>query len=97
MIRYIICSLTINIAFSRFNKPYPDIGLHESNYICSLDTKVNPSTYLSYKDEIPQIWGSSCGRNRGVFVTDPPDGHTYSCAKFPPEWLFLNCFRPEIF
>ena len=24
-----------------------------------------------------------CGRNRGIFVLDPPDGHTYGCVKFP--------------
>jgi hypothetical protein len=50
---------------------------------------VNAETFLSFQDEIPQIWGYSCGRNRGVFVTDPPDGHTYSCAKFPPDWFDL--------
>ena len=29
---------------------------------------------------------SACGRNRGVFVTQPPDGHTYNCAHFPQRW-----------
>jgi hypothetical protein len=53
----------------------------------NLTSLVNPDTYLSYRDEIPQIWGYSCGRNRGVFVSNPPDGHTYSCAKFPPQWF----------
>ena len=24
-----------------------------------------------------------CGRNRGAFALDPPDGHTYSCTVFP--------------
>jgi hypothetical protein len=24
-----------------------------------------------------------CGRNRGAFALDPPDGHTYSCVVFP--------------
>lgn len=119
--------LLFKLIIGRFNKPYPDIGLHESSYVCSLDSKgyliylflylslpfftflffslyllllfyfiffilVNPSTYLNYKDEISQIWGSSCGRNRGIFVSDPPDGHTYSCGKFPPSWYRIHLF-----
>ena len=23
---------------------------------------------------------------RGIFVTEPPDGNTYNCAKFPSDW-----------
>jgi hypothetical protein len=62
----------------------PKVSLLPSSV--ALTSPVNVDTYLSYKDEIPQIWGYSCGRNRGVFVSNPPDGHTYSCAKFPPHW-----------
>ena len=32
------------------------------------------------------MWGSACGRNRGVFITTPGDGHTYDCGTFPNHW-----------
>ena len=53
---------------------------------CRLDKKINEKTFASYVDEIGNIFGSACGRNRGIFVTDPPDGHTYNCAAFPERW-----------
>jgi hypothetical protein len=48
---------------------------------CQLDPKVNPSTILNYRTEIGEMWGSACGRNRGVFVLDPPDGNTYGTVR----------------
>ena len=53
---------------------------------CGLDPKINEWTFTSYLDEIGNIFGSACGRNRGIFVIDPPDGHTYNCAHFPEAW-----------
>jgi hypothetical protein len=32
----------------RYYKPHPDIGLHESDYVCSLDTKGQPRYALRY-------------------------------------------------
>jgi len=61
----------------------PAAGLQIS---CGLDPKINAWTFESYLDEIGNIFGSACGRNRGIFVTDPPDGHTYNCAHFPVAW-----------
>lgn len=29
------------------------------------------------------VFAPLCGRNRGAFVLDPPDGGTYGCAEFP--------------
>lgn len=69
-----------------FTKPYPDVGLHESQYRCVLDNKVNVNSFASFKDEINGLWGTVCGRNRGIFVLDPPDGHTYSCDHLPAAW-----------
>eukprot|EP00457_Paulinella_chromatophora_P003750 gb/GEZN01003758.1/.p1 GENE.gb/GEZN01003758.1/~~gb/GEZN01003758.1/.p1 ORF type:complete len:598 (-),score=96.03 gb/GEZN01003758.1/:275-2068(-) len=54
--------------------------------LCQLDPKVNADSWPSYKDEIGNLFASACGRNRGVFVVNPPDGHTYGCANFPPAW-----------
>lgn len=51
--------------------------------ICGLDPKISSSTFPDYLDEIGNIFGAACGRNRGIFVLDPPDGHTYNCANFP--------------
>ena len=60
------------VATALYNKPYPDVGLHESTYVCKLDDKVNAMTFASYKNEISSIWGASCARNRGIFVSNPP-------------------------
>mmetsp|Transcript_13508 Transcript_13508/g.19085 ORF Transcript_13508/g.19085 Transcript_13508/m.19085 type:complete len:582 (-) Transcript_13508:271-2016(-) len=30
-----------------------------------------------------------CGKNRGVFVMDPPDGNTYGCIRFPSNFAIL--------
>jgi hypothetical protein len=78
------CLLTVATAL--YNKPFPDLGLHESDYVCKLDEKVNKHTFKNYAKEITSIWGSACGRNRGIFVSNPPDGKTYNCGKFPPDW-----------
>ncbi len=48
--------------------------------ICQLDPKVKPSTILDFRTEVGEMWGSACGRNRGVFVLDPPDGKTYGAC-----------------
>lgn len=50
---------------------------------CGLDPKVNADTFAAYvgNHEIGFLLESACGRNRGIFVTNPPDGHTYNCAR----------------
>ena len=50
---------------------------------CSLDPKLNESSFGDYSKEIGEMWGAACGRNRGIFVLDPPDGHTYGCGNMP--------------
>ena len=51
-----------------------------------MDEKVNVDTWYDYTDEINNIFGSACGRNRGIFVLEEPDGQTYSCMKLPTSW-----------
>jgi hypothetical protein len=41
---------------------------------CHLDPKINAETWTSYIDDVGDVFASACGRNRGIFVTDPPDG-----------------------
>ena len=53
---------------------------------CGLDPRINAQTFEAYVGEIGNIFGSACGRNRGIFVTTPADGHTYNCANFPTRW-----------
>jgi hypothetical protein len=55
---------------------------------CRLDSKVNADTFPDYVNnhELGFIYESACGRNRGIFVVEPADGHTYNCAKFPEVW-----------
>jgi hypothetical protein len=73
-------------AMGAYYKPYPDVGLHESSYQCVLDPKVTTENFGDFVDMIQGMWSSSCGRNRGIFVLDPPDGHTYDCGNFPKAW-----------
>lgn len=47
---------------------------------CQLDPKVTAESILNYRTEVGEMWGSACGRNRGVFVLDPADGHTYGAS-----------------
>eukprot|EP01041_Mallomonas_annulata_P007992 gene7992-16355_t len=55
---------------------------------CRIDPKVNVNTIAEYieKDEVGGVFAAACGRNRGIFVIEPADGHTYGCAKFPEVW-----------
>ena len=40
-----------------------------------------------------------CGKNRGLFVTDPPDGGVYGCGAFPTSWapndVVKHCAAPD--
>ncbi|CAM9879634.1 unnamed protein product [Chrysoparadoxa australica] len=57
---------------------------------CILDPKITAENLPFYLKDVTMMWGSACSRNRGVFVLDPPDGHTYNCAVFPEEWGVAN-------
>ena len=52
---------------------------------CVLDSELyNPGIFPTLAEDFPAaIVAPLCGRNRGAFATDPPDGHTYSCTTFP--------------
>jgi hypothetical protein len=57
---------------------------------CVLDRSlINQHTLRSMRDIGLSFFADACGRNRGAFVTDPPDGHTYGCLTFPPAWSTL--------
>ena len=64
------------------------VTLASAELQCRLDPKVNADTFAAYVDnhEIGFLCESACGRNRGIFVVEPADGHTYNCAKFPEAW-----------
>jgi hypothetical protein len=64
-------------ALARLEKRFPDAGIDPSTYTCSLDPKVTEENFASHRQDIEGIWGYSCGRNRGIFVLEPPDGQTY--------------------
>ena len=55
---------------------------------CALDaTMVNATTFpLIREDLAASLLAGLCGANRGLFVTQPGDGHVYGCAAFPPQW-----------
>lgn len=52
-------------------------GLDPVTFKCELDPKLTEKDLPFFIPDIQGTWGSACGRNRGVFVVDPPDGHTY--------------------
>jgi hypothetical protein len=75
--RVCILFLFANIVLCEFEKPYLDAGLDEVTYTCTLDPKVTADTIALHANDVQEMWGYACGRNRGIFVLDPPDGHTY--------------------
>ena len=51
---------------------------------CVIDRQVLNNQSISDMVNIGlSFFAPLCGRNRGVFVVNPPDGNTYSCSKFP--------------
>jgi hypothetical protein len=45
---------------------------------CQIDRDiVNEDTIGKMDDIALSFFASACGKNRGAFVLDPPDGHTY--------------------
>ena len=54
---------------------------------CIIDRNVlNADTVGNLEDMGLSVFAPLCGRNRGAFVLDPPDGHTYSCIHFPKDF-----------
>jgi hypothetical protein len=54
---------------------------------CVLDRSViNEKTVGELTDMGLSFFAPLCGKNRGAFVTDPPDGHTYGCLIIPQAW-----------
>jgi len=47
------------------------------------DTVLNENTVGDLQDIGLSIFAVLCGQNRGAFVLDPPDKHTYSCLDLP--------------
>lgn len=57
---------------------------------CVLDRNVmNEHTISDMTDIGLSMFAPLCGKNRGVFVLDPPDGQTYGCISFPPKFALL--------
>ena len=50
---------------------------------CHLDPGLYNAASFTSDDFPTAIIAPLCGRNRGAFALDPPDGHTYSCVVFP--------------
>jgi len=58
--------------------------------VCRIDSTVlNAETISDMKDIALSFFASACGKNRGAFVLDPPDGHTYGCLEFPKNVMDL--------
>lgn len=53
---------------------------------CSIDSTVlNADTLSEMRDIGLSFFASACGKNRGAFVLDPPDGQTYGCLNMPKD------------
>mmetsp|Transcript_27257 Transcript_27257/g.43854 ORF Transcript_27257/g.43854 Transcript_27257/m.43854 type:complete len:639 (+) Transcript_27257:213-2129(+) len=57
---------------------------------CRLDNRVTAENIDSYRDNLGQIWGSSCGLNRGIFTLADYPGHTFNCGQLPQDWSCPN-------
>ena len=55
---------------------------------CGLnDAVLTPSSFGDVADQLAgSLLAGLCGKNRGIFVTAPGDGHVYGCGKFPDAW-----------
>jgi len=51
---------------------------------CQIDRDIlNENSIENMTDIALSFFASACGKNRGAFVLDPPDGKTYGCLVFP--------------
>mmetsp|Transcript_6895 Transcript_6895/g.7623 ORF Transcript_6895/g.7623 Transcript_6895/m.7623 type:complete len:576 (-) Transcript_6895:122-1849(-) len=51
---------------------------------CRIDETILNEESIKDMDNIAlSFFASLCGKNRGAFVLDPPDGHTYGCLELP--------------
>lgn len=63
----------------------------ETPTTCSLDPNVvNLETIGQMENIALSIFASACGKNRGAFVLDPPDGNTYG-------WYVLGGYAHGIY
>lgn len=52
--------------------------------VCKIDPDIlNDKTLKDMTDIALSFFAAACGKNRGAFVLDPPDGHTYGCLELP--------------
>jgi hypothetical protein len=57
---------------------------------CVVDRNLmNKHTVQDMTDIGLSIFAPLCGKNRGAFVLDPPDGNTYGCIAFPKQFAKL--------
>ena len=58
---------------------------------CVLDRELVNENTLHLLDDIGlSIFATACSKNRGAFVLDPPDGHTYGCLALPDKELLVE-------
>lgn len=51
---------------------------------CTIDSNIlNKDSLKDMQDIGLSFFASTCGKNRGAFVLDPPDGKTYGCLDLP--------------
>ena len=68
-----------------------------SNVKCLIDRDVvNKDTIANMTDLGISFFAPLCGRNRGAFVLDPPDGQTYGCVAFPSNYADLAGVDTEV-
>mmetsp|Transcript_13729 Transcript_13729/g.15064 ORF Transcript_13729/g.15064 Transcript_13729/m.15064 type:complete len:586 (-) Transcript_13729:179-1936(-) len=57
---------------------------------CVIDRNIVNEKTISQIDNVGlNFFAGLCGKNRGVFVTNPPDGNTYGCIRFPTNFATL--------
>jgi glucan 1,3-beta-glucosidase len=90
----LVClAVIVSVCFAQYTPP-TKAGVFLGDINCKLDPRINITTIAGYKNGtyIKQIfqwlWGTACGRSRGVFTLDGEEyeGNTYSCAIWPNQW-----------
>jgi len=63
---------------------------------CQIDSDIlNENSIEDMRDIALSFFASACGKNRGAFVLDPPDGHTYGCLVLPKDVAELAGIEPN--
>lgn len=95
--RHVVCCFFVTCVLQQNPTPgnHGNAGIDPSEFKCELDPKLTEQDLPFFIPDIQGTWGSACGRNRGVFILDPPDGHTYGERYLSTQRGKMACFDSQ--